>query len=135
MRRCQRPQGDCGCGARPEARAGFEPAIGPYSSLGLEVQITEFDVSLYIAGHGYEESDCYTLETFTEDRPEQQAERYREFFDMFREHSDAITGVTFWGAADDNTWLSEFSSGRTDLPLVFDVNHEPKPAFDAVMDF
>lgn len=46
-----------------------------------------------------------------------------------------ITGVTFWGIADDNTWLSEFSSGRKDFPLLFDVNHKPKPAFDAVMDF
>ena len=40
-----------------------------------------------------------------------------------------------WGIADDNTWLSEFSSGRKDFPLLFDDNHNPKKAFDAVMDF
>ncbi|WP_437939288.1 endo-1,4-beta-xylanase [Sorangium sp. So ce341] len=44
-------------------------------------------------------------------------------------------GVTFWGIADDNTWLSEFSSGRKDFPLLFDINHDPKPAYDAVVDF
>jgi endo-1,4-beta-xylanase len=54
---------------------------------------------------------------------------------MFRAHRNVITGVTFWGIADDNTWLSEFSSGRTDFPLLFDTNHEPKPAFFAVTDF
>lgn len=61
--------------------------------------------------------------------------RLRWFGPAGREHRDVITGVTFWGIADDNTWLSEFSSGRTDFPLLFDVNHELKPAFDAVMDF
>jgi endo-1,4-beta-xylanase len=113
----------------------LEQAIELYSSLGLEVQITELDVSLYIAGNEYDESSYYTLETFTEELQQQQAERYREFFDMFREHSHAITGVTFWGIADDNTWLSEFSSGRRDFPLLFDTNHQPKPALEAVMDF
>ena len=43
--------------------------------------------------------------------------------------------MTCWGVADDNTWLSEFSSGRTDFPLLFDTDHQPKKAFEAVMDF
>jgi len=67
--------------------------------------------------------------------PRRWLERFREFFDMFREHGDVITNLTLWGIADDNTWLSEFSSGRQDFPLLFDVYHQPKPAFDAVMDF
>jgi hypothetical protein len=37
--------------------------------------------------------------------------------------------------ADDDTWVSELSSGRTDFPLLFDTRHQPKKAFDAVMDF
>ena len=52
-----------------------------------------------------------------------------------RAHKDVITGVTLWGIADDNTWLSEFSSGRKDFPLLFDTNHQPKKAFFAVVDF
>ncbi|KYG07115.1 hypothetical protein BE21_30970 [Sorangium cellulosum] len=58
-----------------------------------------------------------------------------EFIELFRKYRPAITGVTFWGIADDNTWLSEFSSGRKDFPLLFDINHDPKPAYDAVVDF
>ena len=54
---------------------------------------------------------------------------------MFRAHKDVITGVTLWGIADDNTWLSEFSSGRKDFPLLFDTNHQPKKAFWSVVDF
>lgn len=64
-----------------------------------------------------------------------QAARYREFFELFRKYRSVITGITFWGIADDNTWLSEFSSGRKDFPLRFDINHNPKPAYDAVVGF
>ena len=45
------------------------------------------------------------------------------------------TRVTFWGVADDATWLSMFSSGRKDFPLLFDTNHNPKPAFWPAVDF
>jgi len=113
----------------------MEKAIQLYSSLGLEVQVTEMDVSLYIPGVTYDQSTFYTAATFTEALQTQQANRYQAFFELFRRHRDVITGVTLWGIADDNTWLSEFSSGRKDFPLLFDTNHKPKKAFDAVMAF
>ena len=115
------------------ARIGLRSEL--YASLGLEVHITELDMSLYISGNQYTEDTYYTAETFTEELEFQQAERYTEFFEMFRRQSDAITNVTFWGIADDNTWLSEFSSLRTDFPLLFDTEHQPKEAFHALMDF
>lgn len=115
--------------------ANLEEAIKLYSSLGLEVQVTELDISLYIPGMTYNQSTFYTAATFTDDLKAKQAARYREFFELFREYRTVITGVTFWGIADDNTWLSEFSSGRKDFPLLFDVNHDPKPAYDAVVGF
>ncbi len=113
----------------------IEEAVELYSSLGLEVQVTEMDVSIYVPGVQYTEETFYTPETFTDEVETEQAERYRAFFDMFREHKEVITGVTLWGIADDNTWLSELSSGRQDFPLLFDIDHRPKKAFDAVMDF
>lgn len=118
-----------------QTAASLERAIQMYASLGLEVQITELDVSLYLGGVEYTEADYYTLETFTEQLQQQQAARYAEMFEMFRRNAGAITGVTFWGVADDDTWLSERVSGRDDFPLLFDVNHQPKPAFHAVVDF
>src|SRR6185503_4328968 len=89
----------------------LEAAIVKYASLGLDVQITEMDVSLSIPGVTYTSDMFYTAATFTDALQTQQAERYRAFFELFRAHSDVITGVTLWGIADDNTWLSEFSSG------------------------
>lgn len=115
--------------------ANMEEAIEMYASLGLDVQITEMDISLYLRGITYTEDQFYTLDKLTDEILEQQAERYREFFDMFREHSDKISSVTTWGIVDSNTWLSEFDSGRKDFPLLFDGNQQPKPAFWAVVDF
>ena len=38
-----------------------------------------------------------------------------------------LTGVTFWGIADDHTWLDYFPvKGRKDWPLLFDTHHRPK---------
>lgn len=113
----------------------LKAAIELYASLGLDVHVTELDISLYVGGQTYDESNFYTLETFTEAVQEQQAARYRAFFELFRAHEDAISSVSFWGVADDNTWLSEFSSGRQDFPLLFDVNHQPKKAYYAVRTF
>lgn len=112
----------------------LEKAIRLYASLGLDIHITELDVSVYIGGNKYEEKDFYTPDTFDAALQEKQAARYRALFDMFRRNSDVITSVTFWGIADDNTWLSEFDSGRQDFPMLFDINHRPKPAFHAVVN-
>src|SRR5690606_20300178 len=64
--------------------ANLEEAIDLYASLGLEVHVTELDISLYISGHQYDESSFYTLESFSEELQLQQAERYQSFFELFR---------------------------------------------------
>jgi endo-1,4-beta-xylanase len=112
-----------------------EAAIELFASLGLDVQITELDLSVYVPGLKYTPDQYYTVETFSDDVKQKQAERYAAFFELFRKHAAVISSVTFWGIADDNTWLSEFDSGRKDFPLLFDVNHAPKPAFERVMTF
>src|SRR5213078_773166 len=96
---------------------------------------TELDMSLYIPGMTYTSDQFYTPATFTDALEQQQADRYFQFFQLFRAYKSVITGVTLWGIADDATWLSMFSSGRKDFPLLFDTNHNPKPAFWAVVDF
>ncbi len=113
----------------------METAIEMYASLGLDVQITELDLSLYLRGITYTEDMFYTPEKVTPAILAEQAERYAQFFAMFRKHADVISSVSFWGISDRNTWLSEFSSGRQDFPLLFDAALQPKPAFWAIVDF
>jgi len=113
----------------PSARQ-VEAAIKKYASLGLEVQITELDISVYPW------QDRRRLQSKPENRLEKQAERYRELFEVFRRNKDVVTGVTFWGVADDRTWKDNFPvRGRKDWPLVFDEEHRPKAAFWKIVDF
>jgi endo-1,4-beta-xylanase len=112
-----------------------EAAIELFASLGLAVQVTELDLSLYVPGVKYTPEQFYTAATFTPELQAKQAARYADFFQLFRKHQAQITGVTFWGIADDRTWLSHFDSGRIDFPLLFDVEHQPKAAFESIVSF
>lgn len=122
-------QGHWGLGGPSVAE--IREAIELYSSLGVELQVTEMDISVF------EFDDRRTdLKEPTAEMMEKLAQRYEEIFSLFREFKSSITGVTLWGIADDSTWKDGFPvRGRKDWPLLFDVNHEPKEAFHRVIDF
>ncbi|MGM0882026.1 MAG: endo-1,4-beta-xylanase [Bacillota bacterium] len=100
-------------------------AIERYASLGLQLQVTEMDVSVF------EHDDRRTdLTVPTEQMKELLTERYERFFKLFREYKQHISAVTFWGAADDYTWLDYFPvRSRKNWPLLFDEQQQPKEAF------
>lgn len=111
-------------------------AIQMYSDLGLDVQITELDVSIY----GWPPSGEYKTEDEIPDSIlEEQANRYRDLFNLYEEMDEAISNVTFWGIADNHTWLDdrakEYSDdGRgKDAPFAFDTQYNVKPAYYAIM--
>lgn len=102
-----------------------------FADLGLKIQLTEMDMSMYEWGNN--RSD---LKKPTEDMLKLQTEKYDKIFGVLREYSDIISGVTFWGVADDYTWLDDFPvKGRKDWPLLFDEHFHLKPAFDSITSF
>lgn len=121
----------------------FEPsenelrtAIKEFSSLGLKVQITELDISVYPWEKNPRalrpgESDVYTPQL-----EQKQAEQYRKVFKIFRDYKNVITGVTFWNVSDKNTWLDHYPvEGRKNYPLLFDQNLNRKKAYWEVVNF
>jgi len=109
--------------------AEVREAIERYAELGLIIHVTELDMSVYAW------DDRRTdLKEPTAEMLERQAERYEQLFALYREYRDVIRSVTFWGAADDYTWLHNFPvRGRRNWPLLFDENHRPKEAFRRVV--
>lgn len=106
-------------------------AIERYASLGLKLQLTELDVSVF----AFEDKRTDLIEP-TSEMNELQSQRYQQLFELLREYRDVITAVTFWGAADDYTWLNDFPvRGRKNWPFLFDENHQPKEAFWKVISF
>ena len=45
-----------------------------------------------------------------------------------------VTRVTLWGVTDKNSWKNNWPvRGRTNYPLLFNRDAQPKPAFEAVI--
>jgi endo-1,4-beta-xylanase len=58
------------------------------------------------------------------------ARRYAELFDIFVKYRASISRVTFWGVTGAGSWLNNSPiRGRTNYPLLFDREGQPKPAF------
>jgi endo-1,4-beta-xylanase len=54
-------------------------------------------------------------------------DRYLEFFKLFLKYQDKISRVTLWGIADQHSWKNNWPvRGRTDYPLLFDREFQPK---------
>jgi endo-1,4-beta-xylanase len=114
----------------------IEKSIEKFSALGLDVQITELDVSVYPLEHSRRERRPDDIDTFTTAMDEKQITQYRMLFKVFRDHKEAITGVTFWNVSDKHSWLDSFPvSGRKNYPLLFDQQLQPKKAYWGVITF
>lgn len=114
----------------------LEESITKFAKLGLQVHITEVDVSVYPKEHERRERKPTDKSEFTAEMNEKQAAHYKMLFEIFRKHKKKVTSVTFWNLSDKGSWLDNFPvPGRKDYPLLFDQNYQPKKAFDAVTKF
>ncbi|MBO9682112.1 MAG: endo-1,4-beta-xylanase [Flavisolibacter sp.] len=130
----------------------IEDAIDAYAACGVKVMITELDVDVLplskegqIAGWAanadkqlqLEEFEVF-LDPYKEGLPdsvqEQLTNRYAELFSIFYKRRDKIARVTLWGVHDGASWKNGSPiPNRTNYPLLWDRQHKPKPAFNAVL--
>lgn len=130
----------------------IEAAIDSFAACGVKVIITELDVDVLpltkegqIIGQGMSDPQ-FQLEEFKsfldpypdglpDDVERALANRYRELFEIFYRKKDKIDRVTLWGIHDSMSWKNDYPiPGRTNYPLLWDRNRQPKPAFDAIFD-
>ena len=106
-------------------------AIERFASLGLKVHITELDVSVFPWS---DRSNRYA-NGLPEAVENVHAARYAMMFRVFQDYSGVIERVTFWGITDAGSWKNNYPvARRTDYPLLFDRQGQPKAAFWAVVD-
>lgn len=114
----------------------LEESITKFAALGLQVQITELDVSVYPKEHERRDKKPTDKSEFTSEMNDKQAAHYKMLFEVFRKYKGKVTGITFWNLADKYSWLDNFPvQGRKDYPLLFDQNYEPKKAYWEVVKF
>lgn len=124
----------------------LEDAFKAYSTLGLKLMITEFDMDILPPPRDYIGAEITTrfelskeVNPYPDFLPDSmqivQAERYAAFFSLFDKYKDHISRVTFWGVNDTHSWRNHWPvRGRSAYPLLFDKNYEPKPAFYSVIE-
>ncbi len=122
----------------------LDDAITRFSELG-EVAITELDLDILPSRYqGADIGAAINIEADEELDPyadglpdsvnQHHAERYAQFFRIFLKHRDTINRVTFWNLHDGDSWKNNFPiRGRTNYPLIFDRNYQPKLAYDYII--
>ncbi len=124
----------------------IEDAIVEYSALGLKVAFTELDLTVLPNPWDLKGADVNQnfenspkMNPYPKELPDSVqttlAQKYEELFKIFLKHQDKIDRITFWGVADNHSWLNGWPvRGRTNYPLLFDRNFEPKKAYTSVMN-
>lgn len=100
----------------------YETCIRDFINKGLDVQITELDITGSWKGGN----------NFDRPTPESQAKTYNAYFKLFQKYrktetSHGVTGITFWGINDETSWRGAAT------PLLFS-NYQTKEAFWGVME-
>ncbi len=122
-----------------------EAALTAYAGAGVEVLITELDLDVLPSERSVQGADLDDTEAYharlnpyagclPKDVDEAIAAHWARLFRTFVDHADVISSVTFWGVSDGYSWLNDWPvRGRTNYPLLFDRNHQPKTAFESVV--
>jgi len=125
----------------------IESYIIELSKLGVKLMITELDVSalpFYAVDSKVVDISFFDTELQKKHNPypdvlpdsvqKDLANRYAELFGLFIKHSDKFKRITFWAVHDKQSWRNYIPiNGRTDHPMLFDRNCNPKPALDAIV--
>ncbi len=93
----------------------YQSAMQQYADLGLEIQVTELDIS--------EKSNEYADQLAL-------AQRYQDVFRMYKDMKDSgvnLSAVVIWGITDSTSWIGGY-------PLLFDKDYQAKPSYYAVID-
>jgi len=124
----------------------YQAAMDAYAAAGVKMMVTELDMSALPrprqnVGANVADIEAYRAEVnpYTNGLPENISEewtkRMSDFFRLFIDNSDKIIRVTMWGVSDGSSWKNNFPMrGRTDYPLLFDRNYQPKPIVQQIID-
>lgn len=103
--------------------ASISANVGRFTALGLQVHITEMDVSLPV-----DLNDNATRADL-----QQQANVYRQIAEACLAHP-GCTALQTWGFTDKYSWVGSHSHKTRGAALPFDHNYQPKPAYEALRD-
>ncbi len=123
----------------------IEESLKEFSALGIQVMFSELDLTVLpnpwdqatsdvgATAQGSAKMNPY-LNGLPDSVQQVLAKSYADLFALFMKYKKDISRVTFWGVDDGQSWLNNFPiRRRTNYPLLFGRNFEPKPAFYRVL--
>ena len=90
----------------------YESAVKAFSQTGLELQVTELDVTTNCDDNGFKT----------------QAQYYSDILDVLVKYSKFVTAVVVWGTTDNKSWRA------SQCPLLFNGDYTPKACFNSIID-
>jgi endo-1,4-beta-xylanase len=108
-------------GSAPPDIASISANIARFTALGVQVHITEMDVSLPVDASG----------NATPADLQMQAAIYRQIAEACLAHP-GCTAIQTWGFTDKYSWIGSHSKKTRGAALLFDRNYQPKPAHQAL---
>lgn len=117
----------------------YEKSLEAFAAAGVKVMVTELDLSVLPWPRGnfgaavetnfaYENQMDPYKNGMPAEKVKEQTDFFAKLFDIYLRHSKDVSRVTFWGVTDGDSWKNNWPvHGRTDYPLAFDRNLEPKP--------
>lgn len=123
----------------------LEASILAFAGTGVDVHITELDVNVlpnpdWSVNADVRRSFEYreSMNPYKEGLPDSVQvaldAKWLELFGMFFKHQDKIRRVTTWGVADHHSWKNGWPMpGRTNYPLLFDREYQPKPVVEKII--
>ncbi len=117
------------------SREQLDSTLKLFAGMGLKIQVTELDISVYPKEHNARQARPEDANTaFSPEREAAQLEKYKMCFEAFMKYRKSITGITFWNISDRYSWLDNFPvRNRKDYPLLFDQELKPKKAYFEVV--
>ena len=126
----------------------IENSILAYSKLGMEVSMTELDVTTLpnpwdldgaAVKQNYEEFEGDPVmnphpNSLPDSMQIKMADRYEDLFQLYLKYEKDIERITFWGVSNGQSWLNGWPiKGRTNYPLLFNRKHQHQLSYDRVM--
>jgi endo-1,4-beta-xylanase len=106
----------------PEIATALSANIARLTALGLQVHITELDVSLAMDYNGQARADDLS----------RQADVYRGIVRACL-NNPGCTAIETWGFTDKYSWIGSHSHGASGQALPFDRAYQPKPSYRGIM--
>lgn len=123
----------------------YETTIKKLAAVGVKVMITEWDISILPNPFNHTGANISDKAEYSKvmdpyktgvpaDVQAKWNKRVLDMFALFLKYNKVIDRVTVWGLGDKENWKNNFPvRGRTDYPVLFDRNSQPKPVVEEMI--